>query len=205
MVSQSGKKIRAKLRAILCARLRAKLHARLRAKFLHLLLWCVSAKKARELQYLQGAFESYKSQVLMEMNEKWKDKVDEMHKEYDDKFDAKLTELRKKVAQEKSAEFARVEKNARAEILALNRDHKREVEAMQRKFASHKDDIEKLETTEKDLAVSWLRRDVIDVCNVVLLMVNFFRTCWRSTKVWRMTITTLRQNSHKFHVILPTL
>ena len=102
---------------------------------------------------MQGAFESYKSQVLMEMNEKWKEKVDDMHREYDDKFDEKVTELRKKVAQERSAEFARMEKNARAEILSLNRDHKREVEALQRKFASHRDDLEKLQSTEKELTV----------------------------------------------------
>ena len=58
-----------------------------------------------------------------------------------------------KLLQDRSAEFIRLEKQYKGEMLTLKRDQKREMDAVYRKFANHRDDLEKLSQTQTQLQV----------------------------------------------------
>ena len=48
-----------------------------------------------EIEFLQGAFESYKTQLLQEMEVKWAKKTSELENNYKTDMDKKLHELSK--------------------------------------------------------------------------------------------------------------
>ena len=47
-----------------------------------------------DIEFLQGAFESYKSQLHMEMDERWRKRETELKDQQDDMLHDKLKELR---------------------------------------------------------------------------------------------------------------
>jgi hypothetical protein len=48
-----------------------------------------------EIEFLQGAFESYKSQLLQEMDMKWSKKTAEMEHQHKEEQEKKIKEIRK--------------------------------------------------------------------------------------------------------------
>ena len=48
-----------------------------------------------EIGFLQGAFDSFKTQLHIETNDKWKKKEDELQNQYDKTVQEKLLELSK--------------------------------------------------------------------------------------------------------------
>ena len=55
----------------------------------------LSAQLRGDLEFYQGAFESYKSQLQQEIEDKWKKKEDELGKQHQEEMQKKIHEVRK--------------------------------------------------------------------------------------------------------------
>jgi hypothetical protein len=62
---------------------------------LHSLHCFVSDRLTKEVEFLQGAFESYKSQLHIEMHDKWKVKEEDLRRELEEAKEAAVHELSK--------------------------------------------------------------------------------------------------------------
>ena len=54
----------------------------------------LSAQLRGDLEFYQGAFESYKSQLQQEIEDKWKKKEDELGKQHQEEMQKKIHEVR---------------------------------------------------------------------------------------------------------------
>ena len=58
-----------------------------------------------------------------------------------------------RLVQERSGEVVRLEKQYKAELMTLKRDQKRELDSVHRKYANHREDLEKLQQSQTQLQV----------------------------------------------------
>ncbi|XP_041374436.1 centrosomal protein of 164 kDa-like isoform X2 [Gigantopelta aegis] len=108
-------------------------------------------KLTKDIEFLQGAFESYKSTLHSETGEKWKKMEDEWKHKYKEQKQTALHELRTKLIQEKNAELSKVSKEQHQQMELLRKEHRKEIDALIRRFSNAAADLERLEKTTAEL------------------------------------------------------
>ncbi|XP_076446046.1 uncharacterized protein LOC143283687 isoform X2 [Babylonia areolata] len=105
----------------------------------------------KELEFLQGAFESYKSTLHVEMHDKWKMKEEDLRRECQTNQQTAIHEMRTQLIKERNAEKSAAAKEHHRAIEALRREHKKELDALTRRFSNAAADLERLKKTTADL------------------------------------------------------
>ncbi|XP_064646784.1 involucrin-like isoform X2 [Lineus longissimus] len=110
------------------------------------------AKMKSEIEFLQGAFESYKSTLHQEMNDDFNKKIEKLKSDQEEDTDKQLQQLKQRMIMERNAEKSAISKENQKQMQLLSRDHKKELDALIRRFASASQDLEKLKAIEKEFA-----------------------------------------------------
>ncbi|KAI0227708.1 hypothetical protein LSAT2_021809 [Lamellibrachia satsuma] len=107
-------------------------------------------KKLRgEHEYLQGAFESYKSQLQQELEEQWMKQDEEQKQKNSDDLKEAILQTKCKVRAEFEEERAKLKTEWHKEVHGLKKTHKKEMDVMIRRFSSAAADLARLEVMEK--------------------------------------------------------
>lgn len=109
------------------------------------------SKLKGEREFLQGSFESFRSSLIQEMNDKWKKKEEEMQFKHEEETQRQVHDMRMKIITEKNAEKANMIKDAQKEVDALRKENKKELDALMRRFSNAAADQERLVEVEAEL------------------------------------------------------
>ncbi|KAK6165261.1 hypothetical protein SNE40_022219 [Patella caerulea] len=108
-------------------------------------------KMSTEIEFLQGAFESYKGTLEQETDNKWLEKEEELRRELEiEKLEA-IQEIKNKIIQEKVADKSGITKDFQRQKEAIKREHKKEIEAMKRRYATVAADLDRLNKVVQEL------------------------------------------------------
>ncbi|KAK7501239.1 hypothetical protein BaRGS_00007364, partial [Batillaria attramentaria] len=105
----------------------------------------------KEVEFLQGAFESYKSSLHSELDEKWKKKEEDLQRQCEEQKQAAIHEMKTKFIQERNSERSTSAKEHHRHIEALRKEHKKELDAIVRRFSNAAADLERLQKTTAEL------------------------------------------------------
>ncbi|KAH9514086.1 hypothetical protein Btru_030176 [Bulinus truncatus] len=108
-------------------------------------------KLVKEIEFLQGAFESYKSSLHSESIEKLKAKEEELKMKQEEEKQQALHELKTKFIQERNQERAQTAKEHKKAIDAIRQENKKELDGLLRRFSNAAADLEKLKKTTAEL------------------------------------------------------
>ncbi|OWF44605.1 amyotrophic lateral sclerosis 2 chromosomal region candidate gene 12 protein-like isoform X2 [Mizuhopecten yessoensis] len=108
-------------------------------------------KMKKEIEFLQGAFESYKSSLHDEMNEKWNKREQDLNVELEEQKLNSLHEFKAKMMQEKNSERISSGKEHARNLDSLRKEHKKELDAVIRRFSNVAADLERLKKTTAEL------------------------------------------------------
>ncbi|XP_056011377.1 flagellum-associated coiled-coil domain-containing protein 1-like isoform X1 [Ostrea edulis] len=108
-------------------------------------------KMKKEIEFLQGAFESYKSSLHQDMDDKWNKREDDLMLQLQEDKQAAVHEMKMKVIQERNVERIAMQKDHQKTIENLRKEHKKELDALVRKFSNAAADLERLKKTTKEL------------------------------------------------------
>ncbi|XP_033728404.1 flagellum-associated coiled-coil domain-containing protein 1-like isoform X2 [Pecten maximus] len=108
-------------------------------------------KMKKEIEFLQGAFESYKSSLHEEMNEKWNKREQDLNAELEEQKLNSLHEFKAKIMQEKNSERISSGKEHGRQMDSLRREHKKELDSVIRRFSNVAADLERLKKTTAEL------------------------------------------------------
>ncbi|CAL1544318.1 unnamed protein product [Lymnaea stagnalis] len=109
------------------------------------------SKMVKEIEFLQGAFESYKSTLHSETVDKLKAKEDDLRNRFAEEKQAALHDLKTKFILEKNQERANTEKEHRKAIDALRKENKREMDGLLKRFSNAAADMEKMKKCTAEL------------------------------------------------------
>lgn len=109
------------------------------------------ARNKKEIEFLQGAFESYKSSLHQEMDDKWNRKKTDLTNELEQQKDKEIHEMRVKLSQEKQLEKSSWNKDHHRAMENLRKEHKRELDNYVRKFSNVAADLERLQKCTNEL------------------------------------------------------
>ncbi|XP_052236733.1 myosin-3-like isoform X2 [Dreissena polymorpha] len=139
----------------------------------------------KEIEFLQGAFDSYKSSLHRETDDKWSRKQADLTNELEQKKNQELQELRQKFLQEKNLEKAQYSKEHHRALDNLRKEHKRELDSLLRKYSDHAADKERLDKCSQELQET--KKDLADVKN------SYNETCQQLANITRtLTDTKMR-------------
>ncbi|KAL4217347.1 hypothetical protein ACF0H5_023798 [Mactra antiquata] len=105
----------------------------------------------KEIEFLQGAFESYKSSLHQETDEKWKRKESDLKNDLETQKNKELHDMKMKFMQEKSIEKAQWNKEQHRTIDMMRKEHKRELDSLVRKYSNVAADLERLQKCTAEL------------------------------------------------------
>lgn len=108
-------------------------------------------KMKKEIEFLQGAFESYKSSLHQDMDDKWSKRESDLKLMLQEEKQAAIHEMKMKVIQERNVERISVQKDHQKAIDNLRKEHKKELDALVRKFSNAAADLERLKKTTAEL------------------------------------------------------
>ncbi|XP_060076195.1 DNA ligase 1-like [Ylistrum balloti] len=108
-------------------------------------------KMKKEIEFLQGAFESYKSSLHEEMNEKWNKREHDLSVELEEQKMNSLHEFKAKMMQEKNSERISSGKEHARALDNLRKEHKKELDSVIRRFSNVAADLERLKLTTAEL------------------------------------------------------
>lgn len=108
-------------------------------------------KMKKEIEFLQGAFESYKSSLHQDMDDKWNKRESDLKLMLQEEKQAAIHEMKMKVIQERNVERIAVQKDHQKAIDNLRKEHKKELDALVRKFSNAAADLERLKKTTAEL------------------------------------------------------
>ncbi|CAD5119072.1 DgyrCDS7717 [Dimorphilus gyrociliatus] len=109
-------------------------------------------KLTAEIEFLNGAFESYKSQLSNDLYYKSEKKENELKSRLIKEKEEQIDELKTKLYNEKAVEKADLIQKHKKETLQIRKEHKRELEALTRKYSNAAEDKQLLRSTEEDLS-----------------------------------------------------
>ncbi|XP_005102826.2 flagellum-associated coiled-coil domain-containing protein 1 [Aplysia californica] len=109
------------------------------------------ARMAKEIEFLQGAFESYKSTLHMETADKWNSREAELKQKCADEKQQALHDLKMRLTKERNQEMASTNREHSKAMEALRKENKREMDSLIRRFSNAAGDIEKLRKTTAEL------------------------------------------------------
>ncbi|XP_046555464.1 LOW QUALITY PROTEIN: myosin-6-like [Haliotis rubra] len=108
-------------------------------------------RMTKEIEFLQGAFESYKSTLHRELDDKWRMKEDELRHKYEEDKQTMMHDMKTKMIHEKNVDRVAMMKDAHKQIEVLRKEHKKELDALVRRFSNAAADIERLKKTMAEL------------------------------------------------------
>ncbi|XP_070187238.1 flagellum-associated coiled-coil domain-containing protein 1-like isoform X2 [Littorina saxatilis] len=108
-------------------------------------------KLSKEVEFLQGAFESYKCTLQQEMGEKWKTKEEDLKREFEEAKNTVIHEMKTQLIKERNSERSSQAKDHHRQIDALRKEHKKELDALIRRFSNAAADIERSKKTTAEL------------------------------------------------------
>ncbi|XP_061188172.1 centrosomal protein of 112 kDa-like isoform X2 [Saccostrea echinata] len=108
-------------------------------------------KMKKEIEFLQGAFESYKSSLHQDMDDKWNNRENDLKLQLQEEKQAAVHEMKMKVIQERNVERIAMQKDHQKTIENLRKEHKKELDALVRKFSNAAADLERLKKTTAEL------------------------------------------------------
>ncbi|XP_062610227.1 early endosome antigen 1-like [Saccostrea cucullata] len=108
-------------------------------------------KMKKEIEFLQGAFESYKSSLHQDMDDKWNNRENDLKLQLQEEKQAAVHEMKMKVIQERNVERIAMQKDHQKTIESLRKEHKKELDALVRKFSNAAADLERLKKTTAEL------------------------------------------------------
>ncbi|XP_078324675.1 flagellum-associated coiled-coil domain-containing protein 1-like isoform X2 [Crassostrea virginica] len=108
-------------------------------------------KMKKEIEFLQGAFESYKSSLHQDMDDKWNKREEDLKMQLQEEKQAAIHEMKMKVIQERNVERIATQKDHQKAIENLRKEHKKELDALVRKFSNAAADLERLKKTTAEL------------------------------------------------------
>lgn len=120
-------------------------------------------KMKKEIEFLQGAFESYKSSLHQDMDDKWNKRESDLKLMLQEEKQAAIHEMKMKVIQERNVERIAVQKDHQKAIDNLRKEHKKELDALVRKFSNAAADLERLKKTTAELKETKRDLDTITV------------------------------------------
>ncbi|ESP00749.1 hypothetical protein LOTGIDRAFT_205203 [Lottia gigantea] len=104
-----------------------------------------------EIEFLQGAFESYKGTLEQEMELKWSQKEEELKQQLESEKTDALVEFKSKVQQEKTSDKSNLKQEFQRQKEVMRREHKKEIEAMIRRYATAAADLERSQRLNAEL------------------------------------------------------
>ncbi|KAK3592444.1 hypothetical protein CHS0354_004875 [Potamilus streckersoni] len=110
-----------------------------------------ASRMKKEIEFLQGAFESYKSSLHQEMDDKWKKRQGDLTQELEAQKNQAIQEMRTKLLQERTTEKVQNSKEHQRVIDSLRKEHKRELDGLTRRFSNVAADLERLKKTTIEL------------------------------------------------------
>ncbi|XP_071100709.1 flagellum-associated coiled-coil domain-containing protein 1-like isoform X2 [Haliotis cracherodii] len=139
-------------------------------------------RMTKEIEFLQGAFESYKSTLHRETDDKWRMKEDELRHKYEEDKQAMLHDMKTKMIHEKNIDRAAMMKDTHKQIEALRKEHKKELDALVRRFSNAAADIERLKKTMAELEETKADLEQLTTC--------YNETCQQLTSTTRLLTDT---------------
>ncbi|XP_055870554.1 flagellum-associated coiled-coil domain-containing protein 1-like isoform X2 [Biomphalaria glabrata] len=109
------------------------------------------SKLVKEIEFLQGAFESYKSTLHSESIDKLKAKEDELRLKLEEEKQQALHDLKTKYIQERNQERTQTAKEHKKAIDAIRQENKKEMDGLLKRFSNAAADLEKLKKTTAEL------------------------------------------------------
>ncbi|XP_033101825.1 WEB family protein At4g27595, chloroplastic-like isoform X2 [Anneissia japonica] len=97
-----------------------------------------------EMEFLQGAFEAYKTTLAQDMEEKWKKREGDLKILFQEEMDKQLHELKSQLIEEKLREKNIMTREFHRQLQLSSTDHKKEIDSMLKKFLSTSDDVQNL-------------------------------------------------------------
>ncbi|KAL3854609.1 hypothetical protein ACJMK2_013872 [Sinanodonta woodiana] len=110
-----------------------------------------TSRMKKEIEFLQGAFESYKSSLHQEMDDKWKKRQGDLTQELEAQKNQAIQEMRTKLLQERTTEKVQNSKEHQRLVDSLRKEHKRELDGLTRRFSNVAADLERLKKTTAEL------------------------------------------------------
>ncbi|KAL5008256.1 hypothetical protein ScPMuIL_013837 [Solemya velum] len=108
----------------------------------------------KDIEFLQGAFESYKSSLHLETQERCglrKKREADLEIQLEEAKQQAVHELKTKLIQEKNADKMNIGRDHQKNIEALRKEHKKELDTLLRRFSHAATDIEKLKNVTAEL------------------------------------------------------
>ncbi|XP_067686442.1 flagellum-associated coiled-coil domain-containing protein 1-like isoform X2 [Haliotis asinina] len=139
-------------------------------------------RMTKEIEFLQGAFESYKSTLHRETDDKWRMKEDELRHKYEEDKQNMLHDIKTKMIHEKNVDRVAMMKDAHKQIEALRKEHKKELDALVRRFSNAAADIERLKKTMAELEET--------KADLEQLTTRYDETCQQLTSTTRLLTDT---------------
>ncbi|XP_052814534.1 flagellum-associated coiled-coil domain-containing protein 1-like isoform X2 [Mya arenaria] len=137
----------------------------------------------KEIEFLQGAFDSYKSSLHQETSDKWARKQEDLTTELEQKKNQEIQEIKQKFLQEKNLEKAQYSREHHRALENLRKEHKRELDSILRKYSDHAADKERLEKCTLELEET--KKELAEVQQ------SYNQTCQQLTNVTR-TLTDMK-------------
>ncbi|XP_032218298.2 repetitive organellar protein isoform X2 [Nematostella vectensis] len=106
-----------------------------------------------EMEFLQGAFESYKETVASEMDYKWQRRENELKHEHKMSTEEALGQQRKELIHEKNKELDGLNKEHQRQIETIVEQHGKEIDRLMEKFAECVQDSENLKKVLTEMQV----------------------------------------------------
>ncbi|XP_002731832.2 uncharacterized protein LOC100368365 [Saccoglossus kowalevskii] len=102
------------------------------------------ARLKGEIEFLQGAFEAYKSNVAADLDEKWSKKESDMQMKFREELEEALQEQRQRMMEERQKEKKAMSREFQRQLAVVTQDHKREMDILHRKFSTAAVDMENM-------------------------------------------------------------
>ncbi|XP_071942313.1 uncharacterized protein [Antedon mediterranea] len=104
-----------------------------------------------EMEFLQGAFEAYKTTLAQDMEDKWKKREGDLKVLFQEEMDKHMHELKTQLLEEKLREKNLMTREFHRQMQISSSDHKKEIDSMLKKFSSTSDDVQNLKKALEQL------------------------------------------------------
>jgi len=109
------------------------------------------SRMVKEIEFLQGAFESYKSSLHTETADKWNVRDEEMRQKHNTDKQQAIQELKSRLTGEFNKKMAEQKKNFQKQIDTVRKESKRDIDNLVRRFSNAAAEMEKLRRTTAEL------------------------------------------------------
>ncbi|XP_066263532.1 flagellum-associated coiled-coil domain-containing protein 1-like isoform X1 [Branchiostoma lanceolatum] len=107
-----------------------------------------------DLNFMKSSFDTYKTQIVEEMDEKWADKEAELHFKFEERIESAIYDQKKQLINEHQDEKASMNQEFKRQIQTIAREHKRDIDAINKRYANAAQDLERLKRTTEELNIS---------------------------------------------------